>query len=124
MSTRPTQPRGEPPCRAAGGEDERVERRVTVVFDRLFTSLSPFRPRPDGSSAWHPFADVAATLPPWPRPAELCTADGQVLLRFPADARPLGFTPGGLSLLLLRSFPPPDRGVLELWSTAGEEEGA
>lgn len=92
----------------------------------------PFQPGPrraptaagEGSGTWHPFADVAATLPPWPRPAELVTADGQVLLRFPADARPLGFTPGGLSLLVLRSFQPPDRGALELWSAAGEEEGA
>lgn len=80
-------------------------------------------PPGEGAGLWHPRADVAVTLPPWPRASELSTAEGQLLLRFPQGLRPLGFTPSGLSLLALAAFQPPDRGVLEVWG-AGEGTAA
>ena len=77
-------------------------------------------PPGEGSGVWHPRADVAATLPPHPRASELLTAEGQLLLRLPQDARPLGFTPEGTELLVLRAFQPPSTGVLEVWGGPGE----
>lgn len=81
-------------------------------------------PPGEGSGVWHPRADVAATIPPLPHASALVTADGQPLLRLPQDARPLGFSPGGSALLLLRAFQPPDAGVLEVWSAADPERAA
>lgn len=63
--------------------------------------------------AWHPFADVAMLESLEKNQPELRGADGEVLHALPRDVRPLGWTPDGRGLLVLRRRGA--LGALELW---------
>lgn len=76
---------------------------------------APEGPEHEGRACWHPRAD-AVLLVPESGPAELLAWDGRRfarLLRFPPDARPLGWSPDGRALLVVRRVG--EGGLLEVW---------
>lgn len=73
-------------------------------------------PAYSGFVCWHPRAEAVALVPET-GPAELLAWDGRRfvrLLRFPPDARPLGWSPDGRALLVVRRVGE-QGGLLEVW---------
>jgi hypothetical protein len=72
---------------------------------------------------WHPHVDLAL-VDPGRGPTRILDVNGSTVCELPEDAQPLGWTPGGRGVLVLRARDPDQPGGwLELWTPDGRAPG-
>lgn len=95
--------------------DGKPVRATLVAGERPALALDPEPAR----AVWHPFADLLAAEGLERGLPELRAADGATIKLLPRDARPLGWSPDGRTLLVLRRHGE-SMAVLEAWRAPAE----